>query len=193
MNFKKIALLLRGGAIGVIPTDTIYGICASALDKKAVQEVYKLRRRNPQKPMIILISSLKDINKFDIDLKPWQKRILQRIWPGKISVVLKCASDKFFYLHRGTKTLAFRFPKKRELLKILKLSGPIIAPSANLEGHEPAQSIIQARKYFKNSVFYYGKGNLFGKPSTLIDLTRKTKKIKVLRVGADYKKVQIER
>lgn len=178
-SWKKAALLLKEGAIGVIPTDTIYGVCGSAFKKQTVEEIYKLRRRNPKKPMIILISSFDDLHQLGIQLGAWQKKILKQLWPGKISVVLKCPSKKFKYLHRGTKTLALRLPKNKELIKILKVSGPLVAPSANLEGKKPVETINEARRYFKDKIFYYNKGELKGKASTLIDLTQKN--IKVLR------------
>jgi O-6-methylguanine DNA methyltransferase len=88
LDWMKAAMLLKEGAIGVIPTDTIYGICTSAFNRKSVEKVYKLRKRNPNKPCIILISSLEDLKKFNIRLTLWQKKILEKLWPGKISVVL---------------------------------------------------------------------------------------------------------
>lgn len=180
LSWKKAALFLKDGMVGVIPTDTIYGICASALDKKAVEKVYKLRKRNPKKPMIVLISSFDDLRRLSVRLDSRQKVFLKKSWPGKVSVVLKCRdkNKKLAYLHRGTKTLAFRLPKKRELLKILKISGPLIAPSANLEGQEPAKNINQAKKYFGGNIFYFGGKTLSGKSSTLVDLTDG---IKILR------------
>ena len=189
-SWEKAALLLREGAIGVIPTDTIYGICGSALNKKAVEKIYKLKKRKPAKPMIILIAALDDLKKFNIKLKNWQKKILLKIWPAKISVILPCPSKKFSYLHRGTKTLSFRIPAKSQLLKILKISGPLVAPSANWEGFEPAKTVSQAKKYFGNKVFYYNdRGELNGPASTLVDLTKKP--VKILRKGADYQKIKI--
>jgi len=181
MGWKKTALFLKDGLAGVIPTDTIYGLCASALDKKAVEKVYELRKRDSRKPMIILIGSLDDLRKFNIDLSTWQKKIIEQIWPGKVSVVLHCSDKKFAYLHRGVKTLAFRLPKKRELLKILSISGPLVAPSANPEEKRPEKTISEAKEYFGKNIFYYGKDNLTGAPSTLIDLTQKTDEIKILR------------
>ncbi len=180
-SWKKAALLLKEGAIGVIPTDTIYGLCGSALNEKVVERIYKLRKRNLKKPMIILISSLYDLKRFEIKLKLPQKKFLEKIWPSRISVVLSCPSNAFRYLHRGAKTLALRMPKDKELREILKISGPLAAPSANFEGDSPVQTISQARKYFKNKVFYYNKGRIVGEPSTLIDLTKKS--VKVLRRG----------
>ncbi|GIW65554.1 MAG: hypothetical protein KatS3mg094_073 [Candidatus Parcubacteria bacterium] len=148
LNWLKAALLLREGAIGVIPTDTIYGICTSAFNKKSVEKIYKLRKRNPKKPCIILISNLNDLKLFKVQLENWQKYILKKIWPSRISVILSCKSKKFSYLHRGTETLALRLPKDKFILKILKISGPLIAPSANWEGHESAKTINKAKKIF---------------------------------------------
>jgi len=187
LDWLKSALLLKEGAIGVIPTDTLYGICASAFNENSVKKVYKLRKRNPNKPCIILISSFDDLKKFKVKLKPWQRKILEKIWPGKVSVILSCFSQKFYYLHRGTNSLAFRLPKNKLILNILKISGPLIAPSANWEGEEPAKNIKEAKKYFGNKVFYLDRGNLISKPSTLIDL--REKKIKILREGEGIKKV----
>ena len=187
LSWQKAALFLKDGAIGVIPTDTIYGICAPALDKKAVEKVYRLKKRDPKKPMIILIGSLDDLRKFNIDLNAWQKKILKKVWPGKVSVVLPCSEKRFAYLHKGTKTLAFRLPKKRELLKILSISGPLVAPSANPEGGRPAETIAEAKKYFGKNIFYYGTGKISGQPSILIKL--QNNKIKIIRKNSMIKSV----
>lgn len=166
-----------------MPTDTIYGLVGSATLRKTVFRIYKLRRRNPRKPFIILISSLEDLNLFRIKIDEYSRKILNKIWPDAISVVLPCARKKFFYLHRGGKTLAFRFPKNKALTDILKQTGPIIAPSANPEGIRPAENIKQAKKYFGKEVdFYVNKGTIKGLASTLIEI--KNKKIFVLRQGA---------
>jgi len=187
LDWMKAALLLKEGAIGVIPTDTIYGICASAFNRKSVEKVYKLRKRNPNKPCIILISSFDDLKKFNVRLNPWQRKILEKLWPGKVSVILSCRDAKFSYLHRGTNSLSFRLPKNKLILNILQIAGPLIAPSANWEGYEPAKNIREARRYFGNKVFYLDRGDLIAKPSTLIDLRKK--KIKILREGEEFKKV----
>lgn len=187
-GYQKIAEILRKGAIGVIPTDTLYGICASVSIGKSIEEVYKLKKRKTNRPMIILISSIDDLRKFKIKLNNKQEEILTKLWPGKISVILNCPYQEFKYLHRGRKTLAFRLPKNKFIAKILKISGPLVAPSANWEDFEPAKNITEAKKYFGNKIFYSNKGNLISKPSTLIDLTRDLPK--VIRKGSDFAKVK---
>lgn len=187
-SWKKAALFLKEGQIGVIPTDTIYGICTSAFKERAVKKIYKLRKRSPKKPTIILISSLDDLKKFGVKLNSWQRKIISIIWPGKISIVLNCSLSRFAFLHRGKGTLAFRLPKEKGILKILKISGPLVAPSANWEGKEPAKTIQEAKRYFGKEVFYFDRGKINKEPSTLIDLTKK--EIKILRKGADFSKIK---
>ena len=167
--------------ITVMPTDTIYGIVGSALNPATVEKIYKLRKRALDKPMIILISSIEDLNKFEIQLTEGQKKILQRIWPNPISVILPINSQKFVYLHRGKNSLAFRMPKDESLLALLKSVGPIVAPSANFEGEKSAETIDEARKYFGDQVDYIDGGFLKAKPSTLIKLTNDS--FEILRQG----------
>lgn len=156
-----------------MPTDTIYGVVGSALSKKAVLRIYKLRRRNPKKPMIILIGAFKDLSRFGIRLDKEIKRKLNGFWPGRVSVILPCRLKKYAYLHRGTRTLAFRLPAKRDLRELLKFTGPLVAPSANIEGKRPARTIGEARKYFGGSVdFYIDAGKLDRAPSSLVKIEK---------------------
>lgn len=181
-NSKKIEDTLKNGGVAVIPTDTLYGIVSSALDKKAVKKVYLLKKRNPKKPPIILISSLKDLIHFSIKLDKNISDFLKKIWPDKISVVLPCKNKKFSYLAKEKKSLAFRIPQNTQLLKLLKKTGPLIAPSANWEGNPPAENIKEAKKYFGEEVdFYIDNGVLKSLPSTLISI--KNGKIKIERQG----------
>jgi L-threonylcarbamoyladenylate synthase len=180
---SEIVKILKNEGVGIMPTDTIYGLVGSATSRKAVFKIYKLRKRNSRKPFIILIGSLKDLKLFRIKIDGFSRKMLGEVWPNAVSVVLPCAFKKFFYLHRGNKTLAFRFPKNRELAKFLRQTGPLIAPSANPEGFRPAENIEQAKKYFGEGVdFYVDKGTIKGLPSTLIEI--KNKKIFILRQGS---------
>lgn len=186
LSFKdqeQIVKLLQQGKVGVMPTDTIYGLVGSALNPATVEEIYVLRKRDSSKPMIILISSLEDLLDFDIVLTKEQKVFLNKIWPNPVSVILPCPHDRFFYLHRGKKSLAFRMPNEKALLKILQRTGPLVAPSANLEKEQPAQDVSKAKEYFKERVYFYTDGGtLKSTPSTIIRLYEDGTKI-VLREG----------
>ena len=176
---KKVIGILKNGGVGVMPTDTIYGLVGSAFSKQAVDRIYKIKNRDTNKPLIVLISSVKDLEEFSITNV--QSSTLNKFWPGKVSIILPCTSPKFRYLHRGTKSIAFRLPAKKSLIEILKKTGPLVAPSANPESLKPAENIKQAKKYFTNGVdFYLSVGILKNESSTLIKVD-KSGGIEILR------------
>lgn len=181
INTKLIGLIKKGGVV-VLPTDTIYGIHASALNEEAVEKVYKIRKRNRKKPFIVLISSVKDLKIFKIKLDAKTKAFLTKIWPNKVSVILPCPQKQFKYLHRGTNKLAFRYPKKGNLLSLLKETGPLISTSVNLEGGEPAKSIKEAKEYFGNRIDYYmDEGQINSSSSMLVEINNG--EVQILRQG----------
>ncbi len=163
-------ILIRDG-VGVIPTDTLYGIVGSALSKKAVARIYAAKGRDESKPFIVLISQISDLALFGIKLTLGQAEFLTSAWPGPVSVIIPCPLKKFEYLHRGTNSIAFRMPKNTAIHDLLKQTGPLVAPSANPQGKEPAHTIAEAKAYFKDAVdFYLPGGTKNAKPSTIVSL-----------------------
>lgn len=159
---------MKRGGIGVLLTDTIYGVVGRAFSKRAVQRIYRLKERNPEKPFIILISSYADLKKFNVKPLPG----LKKHWPGKVSIILDAPSIKFRYLHRGTGSLAFRMPGNVALRRLLRRTGPLVAPSANPEGKPPARNVREAQKHFGRKVdFYLDGGTREGKPSRLMRMS----------------------
>ncbi len=179
---KETIEKLNNDGVGILPTDTLYGLVGRALSKRAFDRIFELKKRDAKSPFIILISSIEDLKLFDIEIGEEIKEILDKYWPGKVSIIFPC-NNKFSYLHLGTDTLAFRMPDKKDLLKLLKQTGPLLAPSANHPGEAPALTIEEAKRYFGNSVdFYEDEGKLESLPSTLIKI--ENEKIEVLREGA---------
>ena len=177
---KEIEILKEGG-IGVFPTDTMYGLLGSALRSQTVERIYKVRRRNSSKPLIVLIGQIEDIQQFGIDLNTLPEKI-KTLWPGPFSILFSVTSPESEYLHRGTHEIAFRLPDDKELRELLKKTGPLVAPSANFEGDPPAQTIEEARSCFGDIVdFYIDGGKRIAEPSTLVRI--EDGKVKVLRQG----------
>lgn len=175
--------VLRKGGVAVIPTDTIYGICGSAMKSDVVERVYSLRERDKSKPMIVLVDSERALKKFGVRINKRGYSVLKSVWPGKVSVVLSVGSEKYSYLHRGTKSIAFRVPADESLVLFLKKTGPLVAPSANKENEKPAVSVKEARAYFGDKIdLYVDKGARKSVPSTLCAL--RGNKLVVLREGA---------
>ena len=117
-----------------------------------------------------------------------QEKILEKVWPaytkpsadmpGPTSVILPVPAEKFAYLHRGKNTLAFRVPKKESLRRLIREVGPLVAPSANPQGHPVARTISEARAYFGHHIdFYEDSGEVTASPSRLIDITGGIEKV----------------
>ncbi len=166
-----VAHLKRGG-IGVVPTDTIYGIVGRALSQEAVARLYVVRRRDRTKPFIVLIASLDDLALFDIALSPQQVDVLRTVWAAqsvrKTSVIITCPQKKWHYLHRGTQAIAFRLVHTPQLRALIAAVGPLVAPSANLQNLPPAQTAQQARAYFGNHVDFIIDGGVIIAPQSRI-------------------------
>jgi len=154
-----------------MPSDTIYGIVGSALNYLTVKRIYKIKKRTPAKPCIILIGKKSELKRFGINLTGAQEKEIKNFWLKPVSIIFDCPSKKFSYLHRGTKTLAFRLPRSKKLRALLIETGPLIAPSANPEGMPPARNIKEAENYFGNFVdLFIDGGPLQKKASQIVRL-----------------------
>jgi len=155
----------------VMPTDTVYGIVGKALNPDVVQRIYSARKRSPEKPCIVLIGGVTELERFGIEISAGQGDIINQYWPGPVSIIVDCPCAQFEYLHRGTNSLAFRLPASHPLRTLLNRTGPIIAPSANTEGSAVATTIADAQLYFGGSVdLYIDGGTIVGSPSKILKL-----------------------
>lgn len=171
-NIEELGNLLKEGSIAVIPTDTQYGIVTSALQNESVEKIYQLRKRSPEKPMIILLGSISQLQDFNITLTDNQLTQVSSLWPNPVSIIFPVTNPNLAYLHRGKNSLAFRIPQNKWLLKLLAVSGPLVAPSANWEGETPASTIADAKKYFSDQIAtYVDNGEMNNPPSTILKMT----------------------
>jgi L-threonylcarbamoyladenylate synthase len=161
----EIVRLLQQGGVGLLPTDTIYGLSCRALDEQAVERIHKLKERDDGKPLIVLISDTKMLNMLSISDK--QASIVENYWPGRLSVILP-APQTPAWLQLDTDSLAVRLPDHPELLELINKVGPIVSTSANLQGAAPVKSADEAVKIFDDKLdFYVDAGELDNPPSTL--------------------------
>ncbi|MBM3209872.1 L-threonylcarbamoyladenylate synthase [Candidatus Saccharibacteria bacterium] len=175
-----IGFLNKPGGIGVLRTDTLYGVVAKASDNLAVERVYTVKGRTPTKSPIILISSLGQLyDYYDADTIAY----LSSVWPAAVSVILPSVNAPQ-WLQRGNMSVAYRLPNSPLLCQLIDKTGPLIAPSANPEGLTPAHSINEAHTYFGDLVDFYidgGEVPLNTPPSQLIrydTLAHKTERLR---------------
>jgi L-threonylcarbamoyladenylate synthase len=155
--------LLKPGAIGVIATDTVYGIVARAADPLAVERLYKLKRRD-HKPGTIIAASIDQLVELGIPRR--YLKAVEQFWPGAVSVEIP---HRIAYLHQNTGRQAFRIPDDKDLLALLNKTGPLQTSSANHPGEPPANTITEAKHYFGDSVdFYVDGGNLSKRQASTI-------------------------
>ncbi len=183
-DWHKAEEFLNNDGVVVLPTDTLYGLVASVYLKKAVDKIYKIKQRDKRKALIVLISSIDDLDIFGVKLGNSQAKFLEKIWPGQVSVILPCRKAIYKYIHRGIGKIAFRMigPRNKNLYELIRVVGPIVAPSANKENDKPAETIKEAKNYFKGNVdIYINGGRKVSEASTLIRF--ENEQIEILRQG----------
>jgi L-threonylcarbamoyladenylate synthase len=177
----KLSNALKDGKVGVIPTDTVYGLVCRAEDKDAVEKLYALKDRH-KKPGTIMAATIDQLP--SIGIKRSYAKAVEQFWPGAVSVVVPSSDPRFAYLRQNLMTIAVRLPDNKELRKLLSETGPLLTTSANSPGKPPASTLQEAEVYFGAKVdFYTQGGDLTGhKPSTVIRVVDDA--VEVLRPGA---------
>ena len=170
---SEVANDLSQGAVGIIRTDTIYGIVARASDRAAVERVFQLKGRDDTKSPIVLVSSLDQL--FDTP-SPAIRAMLGNYWPGKVSIIIPSTNAPDWIMRGNHHSVAYRLPDSEELRALIDKTGPLIAPSANPQGLTPAISIQEAQQYFGEAVdFYVDQGVVKDNtPSQLLRITDKS-------------------
>lgn len=183
VSIHEAAGRIRDGEIGVVPTDTLYGLVASVMRPDAVERVYRVRGRDEAKPCIVLLADMTDLGRFGVDPDEVSRERLSLVWPGAVSVVLPCPDPRWRHVHRGIGSIAFRVPADASLHEFLVATGPIIAPSANPAGMPPSTTADEAETYFGERIdFLVDGGVLRSESSTLARL--EGGRLTVLRQGA---------
>ena len=174
--------LEKGGAV-VLPTETVYGLFAKALDEKAVDHVYQLKRRPRDKALNLNVASLADILNFSKNQPPYLQQLVEKFLPGPLTIILK-ANDKVpDWVNSGLPTVGFRMPSHPITLELIREFGPLIGPSANISGRASGISFQEILKDFDQEVLGLEDDEyLTGQDSTIIDLSGS--KLKFLRQGS---------
>jgi len=162
---QLVELLLQDG-MGVLPTDTVYGLVARAQSESAIHRLYQVKDRE-RKPGTTIAASVKQLE--HLGFLPSELEVAQRFWPNAVSVELS-AEGVPHYLSAGQSVLAARIPNHPALLALLEKTGPLMTTSANDHGAPTSTSVGMAKAYFHNEVdFYVDGGDMSNhEPSTII-------------------------
>ena len=134
-ELKEAAAIIREGGIVAMPTETVYGLAANALDTEAVKKIFEAKGRQPDNPLIVHIANISDWSKLVAELPEKAKLLAERFWPGPLTIILKKSELVPDIVTAGLDTVAVRMPKNKIAFRFIKECGvPLAAPSANLSG-----------------------------------------------------------
>ena len=183
MIMDKLRKILTSGGAVVLPTETVYGLFAQALNEEAVNNVYHLKQRPRDKAMNLNVSNLNDINFFSQNTPFFLEKLYNRFMPGPLTIILKANDNVPFWVNSGLDTVGFRVPNHVKTLQLISETGPLIGPSANISGNESGKKFSDIQAQF--SVDLPGIEDdqaLTGIDSTILDLSGQ--KARILRQGA---------
>ncbi|HFU3810082.1 TPA: L-threonylcarbamoyladenylate synthase [Streptococcus suis] len=183
MTMDKLRKILTSGGAVVLPTETVYGLFAQALNEEAVNRVYQLKQRPRDKAMNLNVSNLNDIYFFSQNTPFFLEKLYNRFMPGPLTIILKANDNVPFWVNSGLDTVGFRVPNHVKTLQLISETGPLIGPSANISGNESGKKFSDIQAQF--SVDLPGIEDdqaLTGIDSTILDLSGQ--KARILRQGA---------
>jgi len=130
------SFIKEGGVVGM-PTETVYGLAANALDKEAVAKIFEAKGRPSDNPLIVHIADFEDIGKFDLvkEVPEVAKLLADKFWPGPLTIIMPKSEAVPMITTGGLDTVAVRLPADENARRLIKASGcPLAAPSANISG-----------------------------------------------------------
>lgn len=175
---------LRDGELVAFPTETVYGLGANGLDEKAVKEIFKVKGRPQDNPLILHISSRKELEPLVENISEEAEKIMDIFWPGPLTILFKKSKLVPDLITAGLDTVAIRMPENliaRNLIRYAEV--PIAAPSANKSGRPSPTMALHVYDDLNGQVEYIIDGGKtgIGLESTVLDLT--TSRPTILRPG----------
>jgi L-threonylcarbamoyladenylate synthase len=141
VTLEQAISLLNGGLVVAIPTETVYGLAASINFPKAIEEIFRLKGRPSNNPLIVHLASANNISLYVKELPKDFSKLAAAFWPGPLTLVLPVIEDTIPEIARaGLPTAAFRVPGHEITHDVLKGTGPLVMPSANISGKPSATS-----------------------------------------------------
>ncbi|HFR3749861.1 TPA: L-threonylcarbamoyladenylate synthase [Streptococcus suis] len=183
MTMDKLRTILENGGAVILPTETVYGLFAQALNEDAVNRVYQLKQRPRDKAMNLNISNLNDIYFFSQNTPFFLEKLYNRFMPGPLTIILKANKNVPFWVNSGLDTVGFRLPNHEQTLRLISETGPLIGPSANISGNESGKKFSDIQAQFPVDLPGIEDDQaLTGVDSTILDLSGQ--KARILRQGA---------
>lgn len=176
MNVDNIIKVLNSkGKVIAIKTDTVYGLVCNALDKLAVENIYRIKNREKKKPISIFVKDVSEVDKYadTKELTASAKSLMSKFWPGALTLVFKKNGDILNHLLSGLNSVGIRIPNDKVLLEILnKVDYPLAQTSCNISGEREYTSAEEIKTVFGDKIDLIVDGGVVtsSRPSTIISL-----------------------
>jgi L-threonylcarbamoyladenylate synthase len=183
-NLKQIAGVIMSGGVIAFRTDTFYGLGADPFNRTAVQKIRDLKGREDDKPILVVISEKKEIDRLISHRSQKFQDLTERFWPGALTIIGRAADNLSDELTAGTKTVGVRLPDDDRVRALVEAcGGALTATSANVSGQPPARSAAEVETYFGHRInlIVDGGATTSESPSTVVAAT--TDEIKLVREG----------
>ncbi|MEA2113811.1 MAG: L-threonylcarbamoyladenylate synthase [Thermodesulfobacteriota bacterium] len=172
---KAIRLLKQGGLIA-FPTETYYGLGVDPFNTKALQRLFKVKRRGADKAVLVLVADQSQVERFADSIPVHFNKLMSAFWPGPLTLVFPARSNVSELLTGGTGTVGIRQSPNPVAIQLLQeLAGPITATSANRSGASPATTAAEVEEIFGSEVdlIIDGGATPGGQGSTLVGFDQK--------------------
>ena len=181
-GIEKASQIINQGGIAIFPTDTVYGIGCNPYNKESVRKIYDIKSRDISKPFPVLVYS-KEIAEKIVLFDEFTKKIVERHWPGPLTIILKLTDENLKESLNVTDKIAVRIPNHKCTLELLKECNFLVGTSANISGHKsftnPDECFNNIQKY---DVFVDGGIITSKSESTIIEI--ENEEIKIIREGS---------
>ena len=178
---KALEIINRGG-IAIYPTDTVYGIGCNPYNKEAVKKIYNIKSRDGSKPLPVLVYSV-EIAKRIVFLDEFTEKIIEKFWPGPLTIILKLIDEKLKQSLFLNDRIAIRVPNHKCTLEILKRCNFLVGTSANISGHPSFTNPDECFENIQDYDIFVDGGEIKSKAeSTIIEI--ENKKIRIIREGS---------
>jgi L-threonylcarbamoyladenylate synthase len=171
---KRAAEVLRAGELVALPTETVYGLAANALDPNVVEKIYQVKGRPKQNPIIVHVASLEMAQRCVSEWPERAERLAKGFWPGPLTLVVPRSKEIPDIVTAGGATVGLRWPSHPFIQAVIRECGfPLAAPSANLAGNTSATNAAHVAKELGDKIplIVDGGQSQVGIESTVVDLT----------------------
>lgn len=171
---KEASKILREGGVIAFPTETVYGLGADAFNAAAVSRIFEIKNRPLYDPLIIHIGETGDLEKVCVEIPELAYRLIERFWPGPLTLVLRKKKEVPELVTSGLENAAVRMPAHEAALALIREAGtPLAAPSANPFGYISPTTALHVAEQLGGKVDMILDGGpcRVGVESTVLDLT----------------------